>query len=130
MVRIRKKQGRTLPSRLKPSKEGVLENWARTQARKGNLKFWKLQLISNRGAPDRLVVGFNGRQAYVEFKRSEKHQLSALQAETRQELLDRGQRVYVVHTKEHVSQVFAWLITGGAPPQVSEDGRPKPRRKT
>ena len=128
MVRVRERSGRSLPERLRkkrPPREGVLERWASKQAKKLRLKFWKLQFISNKGAPDRLVVGTQKRQAYVEFKRSEKHELSALQRETHEDLRQRGQIVYVVHSKEQVKEVFHWLVRGKAPPRLSANGRPR-----
>ena len=72
---------------------------------------YKLRTPGRRGVPDRLVVGPNGQQFFVEFKR-ERERVRPEQKREIGRLLALGQSVYIVKERHEAIKIFSYHDSG------------------
>jgi hypothetical protein len=88
--------------------ERDVETYLRDQCKKRNLICWKMQSLSLRGFPDRMIVTEDGKIVFVEVK-GPGGRLSALQKSLADKLRARNIVVQVVSNFEQVDNLLAGL---------------------
>lgn len=93
--------------------ESTLERKLKSEVEKAGGMCIKWVAPGKRGVPDRICFFPHGKIAFVEMKAAD-GKLSALQRKRRSELINLGNLVYVIDSKEQIASFIADMAGGSA----------------